>query len=357
MTAYLPIRVNSIDMCRGLLFILMTNTHALRLIEFGPTHWTGSDLWLPNGWATIVFVVLSGYAAGYLLADRTPLRERDKRLRRRGLEILVVMFLTNAAFASLRAVSRGESPLLSQLDWYIGFFNLDTEWTISGVLLPTGLTLLIAPWVIQAYRKAPYWLLIGILLLQFGISLLRQFFLDLEVDNSWIVEFFLINGFGGFPVVPFLLNGCMGIWLGMTHRKYQGAWILLLGLLSIWQTILYFGMTLSPTFAWSMAMSTTGAVGKFACVFLGAIILVRILPRWLGTAVELMGRYALGSFVMHRVFLQALTILLGAALARYFDETAGYLFLFSATVFLTWLICWLRNEWPPIDYPFRILRI
>ena len=53
-------RIRTIDLCRGLLFIFMMNTHALTIAGVPSSHWLFSDFWLPNGWATLVFVVLSG---------------------------------------------------------------------------------------------------------------------------------------------------------------------------------------------------------------------------------------------------------------------------------------------------------
>ena len=96
-------------MCQGLLFLLMANTHALGLAHVDETHWAQSDLWLPNGWATIVFVVLSGYAAGFLLSERAPEAKRDQMLRKRAVDILAVMFISNILFAVLREIARGDS--------------------------------------------------------------------------------------------------------------------------------------------------------------------------------------------------------------------------------------------------------
>ena len=61
-------RIRTIDLCRGLLFIFMMNTHALSIAGVPPAHWLFSDFWLPNGWATLVFVVLAGYGVGFLFS-------------------------------------------------------------------------------------------------------------------------------------------------------------------------------------------------------------------------------------------------------------------------------------------------
>lgn len=102
-----------IDLCRGLLFALMANTHALDLAQVAKDHWLRSDIWLPNGWATVVFVVLSGYGAGYIFSVREPDTARNRALRRRGVEILAVMLVSNFVFAALRQIAaRDVRPLL-----------------------------------------------------------------------------------------------------------------------------------------------------------------------------------------------------------------------------------------------------
>ena len=61
-------RIRTIDLCRELLFIFMMSTHALSIAGVPSAHWLFSDFWLPNGWATLVFVVLAGYGVGFLFS-------------------------------------------------------------------------------------------------------------------------------------------------------------------------------------------------------------------------------------------------------------------------------------------------
>lgn len=84
-------RATTIDLCRGLLFVLMTNAHALTIAGVPRFHWLRSDFWLPHGWATVVFVVLSGYGVGFIFSVRHPLKVRNDALRRRSAEIMAVM--------------------------------------------------------------------------------------------------------------------------------------------------------------------------------------------------------------------------------------------------------------------------
>lgn len=350
-------RINSIDMCRGVLFILMTNTHALGLAQINAIHWARSDLWLPNGWATIVFVVLSGYAAGYLLSEREPEAKRDELLRRRALDILAVMFVSNTAFAALRELARGTTDSIFSFTWYAGFLTLSTEWTISGVLFPTALVLLVAPWVFRGCKIAPFWMISGLLICQLGLTILSQSLKNTPYNDTWIIEFLLLKGFGGFPVAPFLINGCIGIWLGMTHRRNEKSWLPIIGVLTVWQFLIYFSSFTPTSLYWNILFKTTSALGKFGTLFLLATALVRLLPIRLASFIEIIGRHALGSFVMHRVFLQGLLIATGTFITLHFTNTFHYVYLVVTTLFLTWLLCRVREAWPTIDYSFKTLRI
>ena len=51
-------RVSLIDVTRGLLFLLMTNTHALLLSKVSVDSFWHSAYWLPHGWATVCFILM-----------------------------------------------------------------------------------------------------------------------------------------------------------------------------------------------------------------------------------------------------------------------------------------------------------
>ena len=212
-------RFKTIDLCRGLLFIFMMNTHALSIADLPSSHWLFSDFWLPNGWATLVFVVLSGYGVGFLFSPRPSVIERNAALRRRSRQILAVMFVSNILFAALREVAAGNAAVVASLGWWIGFITLDTEWTISGVLLPTGLVLLCGPAMIRWTQQAPWRTLGALLAGRFIVALAVISIGDSPYSQGWAARFFLLEGLGMFPVLPFVLNGCLGIWLGVQRHQ------------------------------------------------------------------------------------------------------------------------------------------
>lgn len=347
-------RFATIDMCRGLLFALMANTHALDLAGVDKTHWLRSDIWLPNGWATVVFVVLSGYGAGYIFSVRAP-EARDRALLRRGTEILAVMFASNFVFAVLRQVAaRDLSPILDAA-WWLGFLTLDSEWTISGVLLPTGLVLLVAPWAIRWIQSASWAMLPLLLLARIAVAVITIGVRGTPDAESWLARFLLLEGFGGFPVLPFLLNGCLGIWLGILHRQRQDLWKDALVALLVLQATVYLSTFLPSDPVSSAFRATVGAVGKFGWMFVIADLLTRSSARRFSAPIEQIGRFALGSFVMHRVFMQGLAIGLGIMGLASLPPVMGYTALFAGTMLLTWMLCEIRERLHWVDASFRRL--
>lgn len=331
---------------------MMANTHALDLAGVAKDHWLRSDIWLPNGWATVVFVVLSGYGVGYIYSVRLPESVRNAALRRRAREILAVMFGSNYAFAALRQYAGGETSVLTDIEWWLGFFTMESPWTISGVLLPTTLVLLVAPSVMRLFRFGPWLTLFAILSAQVVVGALTTEARQSSWASDSIVRFLLLDGFGGFPVLSFLNNGMLGIWVGLAHRTELLRWRTILGILAALQLIAYISTFLPPLPILSVMRSTIGPVGKFGWIFVIANLLTFSAP--IGKVLALIGRFALGSFVMHRVFLQALSIVLG-----YYGSTlfvpgiVRYGLLLAGTLILTWVLCFTRQEWRWVDAPFR----
>lgn len=141
-------RNTTIDIARGLLIVLMINSHALTHAHVPATHFLYSDFWLPNGWATSLFAGVSGFAAGFLFAPRIGEPRLRQHLHHRAASLLAIMLVSNALFASSREWMYADPERIGSEDWWWGFATLETEWTISGVLMPTALPLLLTPVVL-----------------------------------------------------------------------------------------------------------------------------------------------------------------------------------------------------------------
>ena len=346
-------RYRYIDLCRGLLFVFMINTHALTTADVPRSHWLYSDLWLPNGWATVVFVVLSGYGVGYIFGPRTSVAERNQALRHRSLQILTVMLVSNTVFAALKQILFGNSSILLSQEWWQGFITLDSEWTISGVLLPTGLVVLCGPWIISWTQRAPWGVLFSLATAKLSISMLTVALSSPAQVDTWLVRFLLTEGLGGFPVLSFMANGCIGIWLGMQHHRSENVWRVTMALLLACQLLIYLS-TVFPEVPYNpLAVLSLGAVGKFAWMLLVTTLFSALVFQPLTSAIELLGRYALGSFILHRVFLQATDIGFRSAGFNDLSFEIHYIVLFSGALFMTYALCIARLHHQTIDTFFK----
>ena len=347
------LRYRAIDICRGLLFILMINTHALTITNIPRHHWLWSDFWLPNGWATLVFVVLSGYSVGFLYSQRPLIVKVNANLIHRSQQILSVMITSNLVFAVLRDIGKGKFSTIISLDWFLGFITLETDWTISGVLLPTSLVLLCGPSLIQWSKNAPLRTVIALVSARIGISALT-----IEINNStlaseWTARFFLLEGLGGFPVLPFVLNGCIGIWLGVQRVKDIALWWRILAVLMVLQLFFYISTFRFLFPEMQLFTMSFEAVGKFSWVFILAqlITIYRFGP--LSISIETLGKYALCSFIFHRIFIQATYITLTQFNVVLNYPVIQYTLIFSGAFAGSLLICAIRERSLHIDQIFR----
>lgn len=349
-------RIRTIDVCRGLLFVFMINTHALSLASVPSSHWLFSDLWLPNGWATQVFVVLSGYGVGFLFSIRPSIEERNAALRRRSRQILAVMLVSNVVFAALREIVAGHGTVIASTRWWIGFVSLSTDWTISGVLLPTALVLLCGPAMILWTQRCPWQTLTALTTASLLTSVAVIAVNDSPFRVIWLARFFLLEGLAGFPVLPFVLNGCLGIWLGVQKHRNPGVWRRAIVVLMAFQLFIYLSTLAPVVVALQPFVMAVRAGGKFAWMLAISQLLVLHFHRRLIGPIDLFGSFALGSFVMHRVFLQSLEIGLRRGSGGVPPEI-HYLILFLGALTLTWLLCVLRQQVSWMDRLFRRLAL
>lgn len=351
-------RSTVIDVCRGLLFVLMTNTHALSLAGVPRSSWLFSDLWLPNGWATVAFVVLSGYGVGYVFSVRQPAAERNQALRIRSAEIFVVMLVSNLLFAALRQFAVGDLAPLGDPGWWFGFATLESPWTISGVLLPTALVLLAGPALIPWIQAAPIVSLLALIALRLAISLLTISLSGTADTAGWAMKLLVHEGLGGFPVLSFTVNGFFGIWLGIMHHRRPAAWRVSMYVLLAGQALSY-AMSFLPSPASSLFISVFGGVGKFAWMMAVAYLVERMpMVSVVIPPVAKIGKYGLASFIAHRVFLQAVAVGLAAVgLWQIASPELRYVVIFPMGLLLTWLLCVARERYPVCERALGAVRL
>jgi hypothetical protein len=104
-------------------------------------------------------------------------------------------------------------------------------------------------------------------------------------------------------------------------------------------------------------LATLSPLGKFACLFIVTHMLERFGPDLMVRAVERIGQFALGSFIMHRVFIQSLVFVVVAWKSVMLRVEVRYALLCGGTLYLTWALCWLRLRLQIVDQPFRRLAL
>ncbi len=179
---------------------------------------------------------------------------------------------------------------------------------------------------------------------------------DSPYSQSWAARFFLLEGLGMFPVLPFVLNGCLGIWLGVQRHQNLRIFRLVITTLMALQVLIYLSTLTQPLPALQPFIMTVRAGGKFAWMLAVSHLMTTYLFRHVTGAIELLGRFALGSFILHRVFLQATEIGLHAINASINPEL-HFLILFAGTLVMTWLVCVIRLHIGWIDALFRRLAL
>ena len=82
---------------------------------------------------------------GFLLPWQGHQAVTRTKLLRCSRDILVVMFVSNIVFLALHHVADGTEHALLHWRWWLGLLTFETPYSISAILLPTGVLLMLAP--------------------------------------------------------------------------------------------------------------------------------------------------------------------------------------------------------------------
>src|SRR3989442_4904349 len=143
-------RIAYIDMAGGLFVILMASTHAMTLAGIPATS-PLADWGLPRGWATTGLIMLCGFMVATFVREMQERARIRRRVLRRAKQVLLVMFASNVLMVVVKRVVTFETDPLFSLDWWVGLLFVRSESSISGVLLPIALFLLVSPLLVALY--------------------------------------------------------------------------------------------------------------------------------------------------------------------------------------------------------------
>src|SRR5262245_54958074 len=304
-------RIGYIDMARGL--ILMTSTHAMTLAGIQSTSFLAR--WgLPRGWATTGLIMLCGFMVATFarqMEERSRLRQR---VLRRAKELLLVMLVSNAIMVGIRHLVAHETEPLFSLAWWSGVLVLGSEWSISGILLPIGLFLVVSPALVALYDRSRSQ--IQRVIFAGGVLLfaaLTWSVLSLAPDGLAylrVLDAMFGEGVGGFPVIPMIGSGALGFLLGIFWQPSQKRFPLIMTL----GAILFFVAARLLLSATPEALSAV--VGRTLLDVSHLVLIIALalgLAHWRPTRrglrfIPLLGRYSLFVFLAHRVVEQTLAI-------------------------------------------------
>jgi hypothetical protein len=338
-------RVSLIDVTRGLLFLLMTNTHALISSKVSVDSFWHSAYWLPHGWATVCFILLSGYTMGFLLPWQDHQAVTRTKLLRCSRDILVVMFVSNVVFLALHHVADGNQHVLLHWRWWWGLLTFETPYSLSAILLPTGVLLLLAPHLFALEEAHPRLFPVLVVLVTLGVA-----WGQVQTDSRpqpRLLEILLHGERLGVPVLLMLAYGCFGIAAGRCSRRLptMRVWLAVMGVIGfiLLQTLhsLYPRSAVASVLGISLLPPT-----KLAIVMIVSWLLLHM--RWQPLAIffRLIGFYALFAFIVHRILLQTIHIALNvleieAPMYQYGLSLVG-------TMLLTFCLCWWRQHYAEV---------
>ena len=338
-------RVSLIDVTRGLLFLLMTNTHALISSKVSVDSFWHSAYWLPHGWATVCFILLSGYTMGFLLPWQGHQAVTRTKLLRCSRDILVVMFVSNVVFLALHHVADGNQHVLLHWRWWWGLLTFETPYSLSAILLPTGVLLLLAPHLFALEEAHPRLFPVLVVLVTIGVAWGQV--QTASRPQPRLLEILLHGERLGVPVLLMLAYGCFGIAAGRCSRRLptMRVWLAVMGVTGF--ILLQMLHSLYPRSAVASVLGTSLLPPtKLAIVMIVSWLLLHM--RWQPLAIffRLIGFYALFAFIVHRILLQ--TVHIGLNVLDIEDPMSQYDLSLTGTMLPTFCLCWWRQHYAEV---------
>ncbi|MBY0525549.1 MAG: acyltransferase [Gemmataceae bacterium] len=346
-------RISYIDTTRGLLFCLMASVHAVTLSNLAELDFLAVNVWLRYFRSYQTFIILSGFTIALVFPWQDDGPGTAKRLRRRSYQLLAVMFVSNAIMLVLHHAVHGTLERIVDPWWWVGLLTLTTHYSISGILLPIAVLLLVTPALFFLCRCWGLRALIPVVLVLLTASWMVHHAFPHPEQNAHAINVLFRRGAGGFPVVPMMAFGAAGIVLGIVWRRLRPEfdWRLLATIVSIWAVLQLLSSyalpdRLDPILRPFLTISRFMVFLALGMMITRHALLSRALP-----FLPVMGKYALFSFIAHRVVMQSLAVTnnkLGLL-----DSGPSYVVYFVGTIALVTLLCLLRERSESYD---RLLR-
>lgn len=335
----------------------MTSSHALTLAAVPTTSFWSSTYWLPRDWATWSFVILSGFTAASVLPWLQDPRRTRAIVHRRAAQLIAIMCASNALFQAARAALSSVWSEMATATWWVDVFSSGSSYSLSGVLLPTSVLLIVSPLLFWGYTKLGWR---GLVILVVAATLaswwtLRQ--IDARgITDAHTLRFFFRTGLGGFPVLPLAALGALGFCLGLRRELLTDRWlgIRVVAVIALLATIDALPATHArPIFVRDVIVCML----HFLVTLHLALLLIRPGHGAIASAIGarslgLIGQYSLFSFLAHRAIMQVMAATLPAASQ---PSTLLYFEYFAGTMLLVWMLCWWRAQAPTVSSRLKAL--
>jgi hypothetical protein len=349
-------RLQFLDTTRGILLVLMASSHAVGIAAVSRNNFFASSWWLPRGWAAGAFVILSGFTAATVLPWENDPARATSRARDRVRQLLLVMFFSNIFFLIFKLIVQNQAERLMDWKWWVGLVTLKTEYSISGVLLPICLLLLVIPMLAKFHERFG---LISLVILSMVFA-----FLAWKVGSAWpgrvsssqLLDLLFHRGVGGMPLVPALGSGAIGFAIGFAWKKFKPR---------VRSTVLMFLIAAYGLLSWDEPFGLPGKLAETAPPLLNLIRFIVILvvatqvlrlPALEGLArwFSILGKYSLCCFLAHRLAIQSFAVTWSALSLRPSEDTRYILLALSALMVST-LLCLMRERSHRVNRALRDL--
>jgi hypothetical protein len=345
-----PPRLRYIDCARGLFVLLMISSHALGIAQVPADSFLQSVLWLPKGWSTAGFVMLAGFSVGVMTIRGRPIPTRTLLVR--ASQLLLLMVVSNALFATGREMVYGDIGNLRDVEWFIDVMTLQRQTTISLVLLPIALGL-VSICAIQPLSRhiAPVVLTAAIVVmnvLAWAAHDLLAAKAAADAATHWMftstIELHLL---------PQVSGATAGFALGLIWRSLADS--IKIDSRVVGPVVLIALVVMAPIAAAAPrpVFLTADVIAQFLIILVLALSLAALpLLTGISNLAALLGRFSLMVFILHRVLLQTADLC-----ARGFQMTPmpRYFFVVILCVGGSALVCSARTQSMPLHRAMRRL--
>jgi hypothetical protein len=219
--------------------------------------------------------------------------------------------------------------------------TFETPYSLSAILLPTGVLLLLAPQLF-ALEKAYPRLFPGLaVLVTVGVA-----WAQVQTDARPLPRLLALLLHGerlGVPVLLLLAYGGLGIAAGRCSRRLptMRVWLAMVGVTGFILLKMLHGLYPRSAIAEVLDTSLLPPT-KLAVMMSVSWLLLHMRWQWLAVFFRLIGFYALFAFIMHRILLQ--TIHIGLNILEVGNPEYQYGLSLTGTMLLTFCLCWWRQH-------------